>query len=108
MDVARELHGGEVNDADRVSGVGGVEAHAERVELPVIGEHLKGLLGVVRAVQELDPSVQLPAVGVQDDLKLLRAGVEGEGAEGAAIHALSPGPPAAGISWGTMAMAPFA
>ena len=36
VDVARELHGRQVDDANRVSWVDCVEAHAQRVELAVV------------------------------------------------------------------------
>ena len=57
VDVARELHGRQVDDANRVSWVDCVEAHAQRVELAVVREDLEGLLGVVRRVEQLDPGV---------------------------------------------------
>merc|ERR1719198_874382 len=84
VDVAGELHGGEVDDADGVAGVGALEAHTQRVELTVVGEDLEGLLGVVGGVQ------QLP-VGVQDTLKPLGGGGEREGAEGTTLAALAHG-----------------
>ena len=57
VDVARELNRGQVDDAHRVARVDRVEAHAERVELTVVGEDLEGLLRVVRRVEQLDPGV---------------------------------------------------
>merc|ERR1719331_1250172 len=90
VDVAGELHWGEVHDADGAAGVGDLEAHAQRVELAVVGEDLKGLLGVVGGVEELDPGVELSAVGVEDDLELLSVGVDGEGAQSScAVDALA-------------------
>merc|ERR1719198_417445 len=74
VDVAGELHGGEVDDADGVAGVGALEAHTQRVELTVVGEDLEGLLGVVG--------------GVQENLKPLGGGGEREGAEGTTLAAL--------------------
>ena len=87
VDVAGELHGGEVHDADRVAGVDDVEADAEAVQLSVVREDLVGLLRVVRGVQNLDAGVQLPAVRVQDNLELLCGRIDREGAERSTVHA---------------------
>mmetsp|Transcript_33260 Transcript_33260/g.87508 ORF Transcript_33260/g.87508 Transcript_33260/m.87508 type:complete len:328 (+) Transcript_33260:156-1139(+) len=91
VDVARELDRGEVDNAHRAALVGHVEAHAERVELAVVGEDLEGLLRVVGGVQELDAGVQLLAGRAQDNLQLLGRRVHREGAEGTAVHALALG-----------------
>ena len=87
MDIARELHRGEVHDADRVAGVNDVEADAETVQLSVVREDLVGLLRVVRGVQNLDAGVQLLAVRVQDNLELVCGGSDREGAERSTVYA---------------------
>merc|ERR1719188_1529413 len=71
VDVARKFDSGQVVHTHGSPYVGGVEAHAERIELSIIGEYFVSLLGVVRRVQKLDFGVQLLSVSPQANLEVL-------------------------------------
>ena len=66
--VHRELDGARVHDADDIAGSGRREEAEERPVAAILGVELDDLLVVVRALEELDPRVERPAVGPEEDL----------------------------------------
>mmetsp|Transcript_7770 Transcript_7770/g.22250 ORF Transcript_7770/g.22250 Transcript_7770/m.22250 type:complete len:347 (+) Transcript_7770:218-1258(+) len=81
----RELDGGGVDDADDVARAGRLEDAEEGPVEAVLRVQLDHLLVVVRALQQLDPRVERPPVRLEQDLDAVDGGVEGVGAEGAAL-----------------------
>merc|ERR1719469_1784800 len=63
-----ELDGRGVDDADDVAGAGCLEEAEERPVAAVLRVELDNLLVVVGALQQLDPGVERPAVGIEQHL----------------------------------------
>merc|ERR1719331_2575533 len=73
----RELDGARVDDADDVTGSGGLEDAEERSVAAILGVQLDDLLVVVRPLEELDPRVERPPVSPDEDLDAVDRRVEG-------------------------------
>mmetsp|Transcript_10700 Transcript_10700/g.28540 ORF Transcript_10700/g.28540 Transcript_10700/m.28540 type:complete len:223 (-) Transcript_10700:56-724(-) len=81
----RELHWRGVDNAHDVAGSGGLKDAEERPVEAVLGVELDDLLVVVRALEELDASVERAAVGLEENLNRVHHGVERVGAERATL-----------------------
>merc|ERR1719321_426804 len=71
-----ELDGGSVDDADDVARSRRLEDAEEGPVKAVLGIKLDDLLVVVRALEELDPGVERPAVSPDEDLDAVDGRVE--------------------------------
>eukprot|EP00962_Isochrysis_galbana_P041499 scaffold15256_cov126-Isochrysis_galbana.AAC.3 len=80
-----ELDRGSVDDADDVARARGAQGAEEGAAEAVLGVELDDLLVVVGALQQLDACVERAAVGLEHDLHRLNNGLEGVGAERAAL-----------------------
>mmetsp|Transcript_11038 Transcript_11038/g.23947 ORF Transcript_11038/g.23947 Transcript_11038/m.23947 type:complete len:292 (+) Transcript_11038:111-986(+) len=74
--LARELKGSQVGHSDDVSSARGIEDDVKGVEQTIVGEDLVLLLEVIGAVQQLNLSIKLTGVRVQEDLNLVDGGIE--------------------------------
>merc|ERR1719353_1181956 len=83
--VHRELDRARVHHADNIAGSGRGEEAEERPVAAILGVELDDLLVVVRALEELDPRVERPAVSVDEHLDAVHGRVKGVGAEGSSL-----------------------
>merc|ERR1719321_335316 len=80
-----EFDGGNVDDANDVARSRGLEDAEEGPVKAVLRVKLDNLLVIVRALEELNPGVERPAVCFEENLDAVDRGIEGVRAEGPAL-----------------------